>query len=82
MNDLIQLYNFSLNVLFFLLLIKNFFFQTLLRFSEVLSKVTEDFYLHNLCEYLYDVATAFTEFYDSCYCIEKNSETGNFFIKY
>lgn len=55
------------------------FFQTLLRFSEVLSKITEEFCLHVLCEYLYDVATVFTEFYDCCYCIEKN-KTGNFFI--
>ncbi|KAE9543373.1 hypothetical protein AGLY_002173 [Aphis glycines] len=50
--------------------------KTLLRFSEVLSKITEDFCLHHLCEYLYDVATTFNEFYDNCYCIEKNSQTG------
>ncbi|XP_025417721.1 arginine--tRNA ligase, cytoplasmic [Sipha flava] len=49
--------------------------KTLLRFSEVLSKITEDFCLHHLCEYLYDVATTFNEFYDNCYCIEK-SQTG------
>ncbi|XP_029346570.1 arginine--tRNA ligase, cytoplasmic-like [Acyrthosiphon pisum] len=50
--------------------------KTLLRFPEVISKITDDFCLHHLCEYLYDVATTFSEFYDNCYCIEKNPQTG------
>lgn len=47
--------------------------KALMRFPEVLTKITKDLYLHPLCEYLYEIATTFTEFYDSCYCIERNS---------
>uniref|UniRef100_A0A8D8VM71 Probable arginine--tRNA ligase, cytoplasmic n=1 Tax=Cacopsylla melanoneura TaxID=428564 RepID=A0A8D8VM71_9HEMI len=46
--------------------------KTLLRMNDVLSLVTRDLCLHHLCEYLYDVSTAFSEFYDNCYCIEKD----------
>lgn len=47
--------------------------KVLLRFPDVLVKITSDLYLHHLCEYVYEIATTFTEFYDSCYCIEKDS---------
>lgn len=47
--------------------------KVLLRFPDVLFKITKDLYLHCLCEYVYEIATTFTEFYDSCYCIEKDS---------
>lgn len=47
--------------------------KVLLRFPEVLMKITKDLCLHHLCEYVYEIATAFTEFYDSCYCVEKDS---------
>ncbi|XP_025831691.1 arginine--tRNA ligase, cytoplasmic-like [Agrilus planipennis] len=47
--------------------------KVLLRFPDVLFKITEDLCLHHLCEYLYEISCAFTEFYDSCYCIEKDS---------
>lgn len=47
--------------------------KTLLRFPEVLAKISKDLYLHHLCEFVYEIATTFTEFYDSCYCIEKDS---------
>lgn len=36
----------------------------------------EDLLLHTLCDYLYELATTFTEFYDSCYCVEKDRQTG------
>lgn len=48
--------------------------KTLLRLNDVLALVTRDLCLHHLCEYLYDISTAFSEFYDSCYCIEKDGE--------
>lgn len=48
--------------------------KTLLRMNDVLTLVTRDLCLHHLCEYLYDISTAFSEFYDSCYCIEKDAE--------
>lgn len=47
--------------------------KVLLRFADVLEKITNDLCLHHLCEYLYEISTAFTEFYDNCYCIEKDS---------
>lgn len=46
--------------------------KILLKFSDILLKITKDLCLHQLCEYCYDIATGFTEFYDSCYCVEKN----------
>ncbi|KAI5739853.1 arginine--tRNA ligase, cytoplasmic-like isoform X1 [Diaphorina citri] len=48
--------------------------KTLLRMNDVLMLVTRDLCLHHLCEYLYDISTAFSEFYDNCYCIEKDAE--------
>ncbi|KAJ8964239.1 hypothetical protein NQ314_005038 [Rhamnusium bicolor] len=47
--------------------------KVLLRFPDVLLKITRDLCLHHLCEYVYEVATTFSEFYDNCYCIEKDS---------
>ena len=49
--------------------------KLLLRFPEVIWKISEDHYLHTLSEFMYEVATSFTEFYDACYCVEKNRET-------
>ena len=46
--------------------------KLLLRFADVLVKTADDLYLHTLCEYMYEVATAFSEFYDNCYCVERN----------
>ena len=50
--------------------------KLLLRFPEVVLKIHSDLYLHTLCEFMYDVATVFTEFYDACYCVEKDKNTG------
>uniref|UniRef100_A0A8C7ID16 Arginine--tRNA ligase, cytoplasmic n=1 Tax=Oncorhynchus kisutch TaxID=8019 RepID=A0A8C7ID16_ONCKI len=50
--------------------------KCLLRFPEILQKILDDLLLHTLCDYLYELATTFTEFYDSCYCIEKDRQTG------
>lgn len=47
--------------------------KVLLRFPEILMKITKDLCLHSLCEYVYEIATTFTEFYDACYCIERNA---------
>jgi hypothetical protein len=47
--------------------------QVLLRFHDVLAMITKDLCLHHLCEYVYEIATTFTEFYDNCYCVEKDS---------
>ncbi|XP_051903966.1 arginine--tRNA ligase, cytoplasmic [Hippocampus zosterae] len=50
--------------------------KCILRFPEILQKILDDLLLHPLCDYLYELATTFTEFYDSCYCVEKDRRTG------
>ncbi|KAH8295257.1 hypothetical protein KR018_009250, partial [Drosophila ironensis] len=46
--------------------------KTLLKMHDILIKCSNELFLHFLCEFCYEVCTVFTEFYDSCYCIEKN----------
>lgn len=50
--------------------------KLLLRFTEVLARIQEDLLLHPLCEFIYEVANTFTEFYENCYCVEKNKSGG------
>merc|ERR1719461_1827035 len=50
--------------------------KLLLRFGEVIERMTEDLLLHPLCEFMYEVANTFTEFYEKCYCVEKD-KSGN-----
>lgn len=47
--------------------------KVLLKFPEIVEKVTSDLCLHHLCEFVYELSTTFSEFYDACYCIEKNN---------
>ena len=47
--------------------------KTICRLPEVLYKVEEDFFFHKLCEFLYELSCAYTEFYDNCYCIEQEN---------
>ena len=35
-----------------------------------------DLYLHVLCDYMYKLCTTFSEFYNNCYCIQKDQKTG------
>jgi len=46
--------------------------KLLLRLSEVMTRMADDLYLHPLCEFMYEVANTFTEFYENCYCVEKD----------
>ncbi|XP_057339959.1 arginine--tRNA ligase, cytoplasmic [Microplitis mediator] len=46
--------------------------KVLIKFPDVLLKITKDLFLHPLCEFCYEISTAFSEFYDNCYCVEKN----------
>ncbi|XP_033317975.1 arginine--tRNA ligase, cytoplasmic [Bombus bifarius] len=46
--------------------------KVLIKFPDVLIKITNNLYLHHLCEYCYEISCAFSEFYDNCYCVEKN----------
>merc|ERR1712117_7843 len=50
--------------------------KLLLRFGEVIERMTDDLLLHSLCEFMYEVAYTFTEFYEKCYCVEKD-KSGN-----
>jgi arginyl-tRNA synthetase len=50
--------------------------KALLRFPEVIARNMDDFLLHILCEYLYELCGYFTEFWDSCYVVEKDKATG------
>lgn len=54
--------------------------RCILRFPEILQKILDDLFLHTLCDYIYELATTFTEFYDSCYCVEKDRQTGKCLI--
>ena len=40
----------------------------------MIRQASQDLYIHPLCDLAYDVATAFTEFYDQCYCLTKDSD--------
>ncbi|KAF2367198.1 Arginine-tRNA ligase [Trinorchestia longiramus] len=46
--------------------------RTLLKLPDIIIRLTADLYLHPLCEFLYEVSTVFSEFYDNCYCVEKD----------
>ncbi|XP_071570039.1 arginine--tRNA ligase, cytoplasmic isoform X2 [Temnothorax nylanderi] len=46
--------------------------KVLLKFPDIILGINEDLYLHPLCEFCYEISCAFTEFYDRCYCVEKN----------
>jgi len=48
--------------------------KELVRFPEIINEICKDLLLHRLCEYVYEVSTSFTEFYSSCYCIEKDKQ--------
>lgn len=50
--------------------------KMLIRFPDIIINMMEDLCLHTLCDYLFELSSAFTEFYDSCYCIEKDRQTG------
>ena len=50
--------------------------KTLLRFSEVIEEISDTLQPHTLCNFLYEISTSFTFFYDNCYCITKDRETG------
>ncbi|CAG9808842.1 unnamed protein product [Chironomus riparius] len=48
--------------------------KVLIQFPDIIDRILRDLTINTLCEYLYQIATTFTEFYDVCYCIEKNKQ--------
>ena len=51
--------------------------KCVVRFPEVLSRTADNLFPHDLCNYLYELCTTFTEFYEACYCVEKDRKTGD-----
>ncbi len=56
--------------------------KCIIRYSDVFTRVLDELLMHGLCEYMYQLATAFTDFYDRCYCVEKDRTTGEVRINY
>jgi len=50
--------------------------KCILKYPDVMTRVLDELLMHGLCEYMYQLATAFTDFYDRCYCVEKDKVTG------
>jgi len=50
--------------------------KLLLRLPEVILGMVEDLKIHPLCEYMYELAGVYSEFYDVCYTIEKDRNSG------
>jgi arginyl-tRNA synthetase len=48
--------------------------KVLIQFPDLIEKMLRELNIHYMCEFLYQIATTFTEFYDVCYCIEKNKQ--------
>lgn len=56
--------------------------KCVIRYPDVLTRALDELLLHGLCDYMYQLATTFTEFYDRCYCVEKDKTTGEVRINY
>ncbi|CAF4724324.1 unnamed protein product [Rotaria sp. Silwood1] len=50
--------------------------KCIIKYADVFTRVLDELLMHGLCEFMYQLSTAFTDFYDRCYCIEKNRQTG------
>lgn len=50
--------------------------KKLLKFTDVVLAVLADLHLHYLCDYLFELSSVYTEFYDNCYCVERDKESG------
>ncbi len=48
--------------------------RKLVKFSEVVAQVTEDFYPNNLCNYLFELSQAFNTFYEQCPVLQEPDE--------
>lgn len=46
--------------------------KVLIKFPDVIERVLKELCLHYLCDFVYEICTVFSEFYDNCYCIKKN----------
>ncbi|CAG0889098.1 unnamed protein product [Cyprideis torosa] len=55
--------------------------KVLVRLPDVLLRVENDLLPHQLCSYVYEVASTFSEFYESCYCVERNPKNPDVILK-
>lgn len=46
----------------------------ILRFPDVIAQCVEDLFFHSLCQYLYDLSSLYSDFYEQCYCIETSGD--------
>ncbi|EDQ84184.1 uncharacterized protein MONBRDRAFT_39368 [Monosiga brevicollis MX1] len=46
----------------------------LARFPEVLNRTIDTLMPHRLCDYIYELTNVFTEFYQECYAVQKQSD--------
>ena len=56
--------------------------KCIIKYPDVLARVLDELLMHGLCEFIYQLATTFTDFYDRCYCVEKDKTTGEVRINY
>lgn len=43
------------------------------RFAETINIFVGDLLPHRLCDYLYELCGVYTEYYDKCYCVERDA---------
>uniref|UniRef100_A0A0M3HG93 arginine--tRNA ligase n=1 Tax=Ascaris lumbricoides TaxID=6252 RepID=A0A0M3HG93_ASCLU len=48
--------------------------KTILKFSDCILTVLDTLFLHQVCDYVYSLATTFHDFYNDCYVIHKDRE--------
>ncbi|KAI1725973.1 tRNA synthetases class I (R) domain-containing protein [Ditylenchus destructor] len=56
--------------------------RQILKFSDCILNILDNLQLHKLCDYVYNLATSFHDFYKDCYVVEKNAKTGESSINY
>ena len=50
---------------------------SILKFYDKIDKITENYEIHVLCDWLYDVCVAFTSFYSNCKVVEEGKVNFN-----
>ncbi|KAI0983589.1 hypothetical protein GJ496_007376 [Pomphorhynchus laevis] len=54
--------------------------KQLILYPDVIRRASEDLCIHSICEYIFEVATTFTDFYDQLYCLNKDSENKTYVV--
>ncbi|CAF0979530.1 unnamed protein product [Rotaria sp. Silwood1] len=56
--------------------------KCIIKYADVFTRVLDELLMHGLCEFMYQLATTFTDFCERCYCIEKDKTTGEVRLNY